>query len=115
MDSLRAVTGVDERKVGGWLTDGGRATGSTVALGAGKVGQAGKAAGGAVAAGAQKAGQATQTGLKAYLGWLVAFWTAIFNLVGWLFRTIWLVISFIPRKIVGLFSRKENKVSETQN
>jgi len=112
MDSLRAVTGVDERKVGGWLTDGGKATGSTVALGAGKVGQVGKAAGGAIANGAQKSGQAAQTGLKAYLGWLVAFWTAIFSLVGWMVRTIWLVISFIPRKIIGLF-RRQNKMSES--
>jgi len=112
MDSLRAVTGVDVRKVGGWLTDGGKATGSTVALGAGKVGQVGKAAGGAIANGAQKSGQAAQTGLKAYLGWLVAFWTAIFSLVGWMVRTIWLVISFIPRKIIGLF-RRQNKMSES--
>ena len=116
-DSLRAVTGMDERKVRGWLTSSGQATGSTVAVGAEKVGQAGKAAGEAIAigagkvadstaAGAQKAGQAAQTGLKAYLAWLVAFWTAIFGLVGWVFRTLWLVISFIPRKLIGIFGRQ---------
>lgn len=122
-DSLRAVTGMDERKVRGWLATGGQATGSTVLVGAEKVGQAGKAAGEALATGAgkvaestavgaQKAGQAAQSGVKAYLAWLVAFWTAVFSLVGWVFRTVWLVISFIPRQLIGLFGRKEDKASE---
>jgi hypothetical protein len=118
-DSLRAVTGVDERKLGSWLADSGKAGGSTLALGAGKVGQAGKVTGGAMvvgagkvagttAVGAQKAGQAAQSGFKAYLAWVVAFWTAVFGLIGGIFRLLWLVISFIPRQIVGLFGRKKN-------
>ncbi len=118
-DSLRAVTGVDERKLGSWLADSGKAGGSTLALGAGKVGQAGKVAGGAMVAGAgkvagttavgaQKAGRTAQSGFKAYLAWVVAFWTAVFGLIGGIFRLLWLVISFIPRQMVGLFGRKKN-------
>ncbi len=118
-DSLRAVTGVDERKLGSWLTAGGKTSGSTLASGAGKVGQAGKVAGGAMVAGAgkvagttavgaQKAGRAAQSGFKAYLAWVVAFWTAVFGLIGGIFRLLWLVISFIPRQMVGLFGRKKN-------
>ena len=115
-DSLRAVTGMDERKIGDWLAETGKATGTTLASGAGKVGQVGKSAGGVVmtgagkvagstTVGAQKAGRATKAGVRAYLAWVVAFWTAVFKLIGSVFRLLWLVISFIPRKLVGLFRR----------
>jgi hypothetical protein len=35
-DSVRAITGVDERKIGHWLAEGGKVTGLAVAAGAGK-------------------------------------------------------------------------------
>jgi hypothetical protein len=100
-DSLRAVTGMDERRIGGWLAESGKATGGVMVTGAGKVA-------GAASAGAQKAGRTARAGLKAYLAWVVAFWLAVFNLVGWLFSTIWLVVTYIPRKIIGLFRQRKN-------
>ncbi len=91
-DSLRAVTGVDERNITKWVTTSGKSTGAAIVSGAGKVGEAGKAAGGAVADGAKKAGVTAQRGFKAYVGWFIRLWQAIF-------RFIWAVITFIPRKI----------------
>ncbi len=117
-DSLRAISGVDERKITSWLAVSGKATGAALALGAGKVGAVGQAAGGAVASGAGKvaqtatsgakqAGQTAQVGLKAYFRWVIAFWTAVFRLVGYVLGFIWAVIAFIPRQIIGLFRRKD--------
>ncbi len=117
-DSLRTISGVDERKIGRWLAESGKATGAVLVERAGKVGEAGKAAGevviiqaGKVAesttAGAQKAGAAAQTGFKAYIRWLVTFWTAVFGFVGKILWGIWLIVSFIPRKVMGLFRNQD--------
>ena len=101
-DSLRAITGMDERRIGGWLAVTGKATGSTLALGAGKVA-------GASAVGAQKAGRTAKVGLSRYLAWVVAFWTAVFQLIAGIFRLVWAVIAFIPRQLGKLFRSRNNE------
>jgi hypothetical protein len=117
-DSLRAVSGVDERKIGGWLAESGRATGAMIASGASMVGEAGWAAGeavvsgagkvaGTVGSGAAKAGQSAQAGIKAYFRWVFSFWAAVFRGIGRFFGFIWTMIMVIPRKIAGLFRRKK--------
>lgn len=117
-DNLRAVTGVDERTIAGWLADSGKATGAALVSGAGKAGEMGKVAAGeagrvagnvgvALGSGAQKAGQTAHKGFKAYLRWLIYFWTITFGFIGKIISFVWQVISFIPRKIIGLFKRKQ--------
>ncbi len=117
-DSLRAISGVDERQIGGWLAEGGKSAGAALAAGAGRVGEAGKAAGGAivsgtgqaattvgtaVSSGSQKAFDVSQRGLKAYFRWVVAFWTAVFRGIGRGLVFLWGVIMFVPRKVAGWF------------
>jgi hypothetical protein len=124
-DSLRTITGVDERRIGVWLAESGRAAGSALMLRAGRVGEAGKVAGGAVmtgagkmadrvgptmASGRQVAGETSRKGLR----WYVNTWKALFRVVGGIFGFIWAVITFIPRTVAGLFKRKEKRV-ENQN
>ena len=117
-DSLRAVTGVDERKIGGWLAESGKSAGNALASGAGKVGQAGKAAGEAVSSGAgkvaetvstntQKAAATAQTGLQAYLRWIRSFWAAVFRGIAQGLMFVWAIIAYVPRKIIALFRREE--------
>ena len=121
-DSLRTISGVDERKLGDWLAESGKATGAALVWGAGKAGEAGKAAGEAVAtgagkvaetvgpamsSGAKKAGETAQKGFKAYIRAYVNTWKSIFGFVGRILGFIWVVIAFIPRKIAGLFRRKD--------
>jgi len=116
-DSLRAVSGVDERNITAWLADSSRTAGQLVSAGAGKVGEFGKSAGATVAAGASagadKVGQAAKTGISAYMRWLITFWSAVFRIGGKIIRGIWAVIAFIPRKIIGLF-RRQNKAEEIE-
>ena len=140
-DSLRAVTGVDERRVLSWLTVGGKSAGSALAAGATKVGEVSKVAGGAVAngvsTGAEKVGEAGKaagqvvavgagrvaetvssgkqiatetaaTGIRAYFRWVIRVWSAIFWGIGWIFASLWFIISFIPRKIIGYFKRSDS-------
>ncbi|MEM7344353.1 MAG: DUF697 domain-containing protein [Chloroflexota bacterium] len=118
-DSVRTVTGVDERKIFGWLADSGKATGSAIAAGASKVGAAGKVAGGAVVSGSEKvagavssgakvAGSTAVTGYRAYANFVITTRTKILQFLGRILRGIWAVITFIPRKIIGLFQRKRN-------
>jgi hypothetical protein len=104
-DSLRAVTGLDERNLTTWLADNSRAAGIAISAGVEKAGEAGKAAGVAVAAGAQKAGQTAGVGLRAYFHWVVGFWRAVFRLVGGAARRVWVALMFLPRKITRLFGR----------
>jgi hypothetical protein len=121
-DSLRAVSGMDERKIGEWLAESGKSAGEAIVFGAGKVGEAGRAAGEAVvtsagrvadtvgpamASGARMAGETAQRGFRAYVGFFVNFWTGIFRGIFWLVGFIWGVIVFIPRKVAGLFRRKD--------
>lgn len=128
-DSLRMITGVDERKLAGWLADNSRATGAVVAQGAGKVGQAGKTAGemvvsGAgrvagtagplVATGARRAGATAQVGIRAYFRWVVTFWTAVFRFFRTIVSFIWTVLSFVPRKIMGLFRSRNRSTNNGQ-
>ena len=82
-DSLRAITGFDERQMKSWLAEGGRTAGAVLVVGADKVGS-----------GAKVAGRTAQKGLRAYLGWLIYVWSAIFGF-------LWAVITFIPRKLKG--------------
>ena len=104
-DSLRAVSGVDERKIGRWLADSSKSAGQAVARGTGKVtGTAGPAV--------KKAGSTAKSGVQAYGRWLVAFWRAVFELIGGGFRLVWQVVLFVPRKITGLFRRKKQPVKQ---
>jgi hypothetical protein len=113
-DSLRTISGIDERNIANILSNGSKATGTAIVSGASRVGETGKAARGAIAestgkvaetvgpaltTGAQSAGQAANKGLRAYVRWLVRFWTSIFGFMGRLIGLLWLVISFIPRQI----------------
>lgn len=126
-DSLRAVTGVDERKIGVWLAESGKSAGDALAWGAAQVGEAGKAAGGAVVSGAgrvadtvgpavstgaRRAGETAQKGFRAYVQFFVNLWTGIFRFIFWLLGFIWGVIVFIPRKIAGLFKRNKKAAGE---
>ncbi len=117
-DSVRTITGVDERNITRWLAESGKATGAIIVSGTGKVGEAGKAAGEAMAvgagkaaesvgAGAKKAGAMTHRGVKAYLRWVIWFWTTVFGYVWKFLAFIWTFIAFIPRKIVDWFRRKD--------
>jgi hypothetical protein len=99
-DSLRAITGVDERRITRWVAESGKAAGQMVTVGAGKVAET-------VGSGAQKAGQTAKVGFRAYIRWLVTFWSAVFRFVGQVLAFIWAVIAFVPRKVVGLFKRKD--------
>jgi len=107
-DSLRAISGVDERKIGRWLADGGKSAGQAVVKVAGTVGPT-------VGAGAKKAGGKAKVGAQAYGRWLVAFWTAIFRFIVGMFHLIWLAISFVPRKFIGLFRRKKQPVTQSEH
>jgi hypothetical protein len=116
-DSLRAITGVDERNITSWLAESGKNTGAAIVSGAGKVGEAGKAAGEAITSGAGRTAEAVSTrakmagetahrGLKAYLRWVVLLWTTIFSTVWKILVFIWLVISFIPRRVIHWFKQR---------
>jgi len=117
-DSLRAVTGVDERDITAWLSESGKSTGAALAAGAGRVGEAGKVAGNAMAAGAgraaesmgvgaQKAGSLAQQGFTAYIGWLVLFWGTVFRYAGKFINALWQGLAFVPRKIMAWTGRKK--------
>jgi hypothetical protein len=114
-ESLRALTGVDERRLGSWLAESGRATGAAIVSGANRVGEVSKSAGGAVVtgagkvagtvgpalgSGATKAGQTARRGFLAYIGWLTRYYSAIF-------RGIWGVVTFVPRKLFGGRKKEE--------
>jgi len=103
-DSLRTISGVDERKLSRWLADSSKSAGQAVVTGTGKI--AGTV-GPAVSSGAKKAGGTAKAGVRRYGQWLVTFWRAVFAFIGGVFHLIWLAISFIPRKIIGLFRRKK--------
>jgi hypothetical protein len=126
-DSLRAVTGVDERKIGVWLAESGKSAGDALAWGAAQVGEAGKAAGEAVVSGAgrmadtvgpavsfgaRRAGETANKGFRAYVRFFVNLWAGIFRFVFWLLGFIWGIIAFVPRKIAGLFKRNKKAASE---
>lgn len=117
-DSLRAISGVDERKVGDWLWESGKATSTALMEGASRVGEAGKAAGDmvvtnagkmaetvgpAVSSGAKKAGETAKKGVQAYGRMYVNNWKTMFRLAMRVVGFGWAVISFVPRKIMGLF------------
>lgn len=93
-DSLRAISGVDERKVTGWLAESGKATGAVVA-------QAGRTAGQNVKSGARIAGATAEKGVKAYFRWLITFWSAVFHFFRTILGYVWAVLTFIPRKVRG--------------
>jgi hypothetical protein len=108
-DNLRAISGIDERKIGGWLADSSKSAGQAVVWGTSKV--AGTV-GPAVSSGVKTAGGKAKSGARAYGHWLVVFWAAIFGFIGGIFHLIWLAISFIPRKIIGLFRCKKQPVEQ---
>ncbi len=61
-DSLRTISGVDERKIGHWLTESSKATGAALVAGASK---AGKATSEAISIGADKAVEASKKAKEA--------------------------------------------------
>ncbi len=97
-DSLRAITGIDERKLTAWLAESGRTAGQVVITGAGRVAEA-------TARGTQQAGQMAKTGVRAYVRWVWRFWRAMFTLLVWTLKTFWSVLTFVPRKISAIFRR----------
>ena len=102
-DSLRTISGVDERKIGRWVTDNGKSAGSVIADRAGKV--AGTV-GSTLSTGAAVAGESAQKGAKTSTRWLGRFFGGLFRLSKAIIGFIWRLISFIPRKILGLFKKK---------
>ncbi|RME98457.1 MAG: hypothetical protein D6768_17245, partial [Chloroflexi bacterium] len=135
--SLRTISGVDERRIGGWLAESGSAAGLVIAGGAGKVAEAGKAAGSLIVSGAGKMGEAGKTtgsmvvsgagqvagtvgpavasgataarrGTHAYLGFVKRFWLAVFRFVKNALSLVWRAVTFVPRKIAGLFRRRKS-------
>ncbi len=86
-DSLRAVSGVDERKIAAWLSENGKNAGLVMAEKSKQAGQAGKKAG------------------AAYFRWLGRFWGGVFHKLGAIFKKIWGLITFVPGKIGALFHR----------
>lgn len=118
-DSLRTISGMDERRIGGWLAESGTAAGSMIATGAGKVGEAGKTASAMIVSGAgQVAGTVgpavtsgattARRGTYAYLGFVKRFWLAAFRFVKNALLLVWRGVTFVPRKIAGLFRRRKN-------
>ncbi len=122
-DSLRAISGVDERRLGTWLAENGKATGAALASGANRIGEATWSAGSTAAAkagevagatgtalssGAARAGEMAQRGFGAYLSRTTANLKMMGRAVGQGFSFIWRIVSFVPRKIVGLFQKKES-------
>jgi hypothetical protein len=106
-DSVRAVSGVDERKIGGWLAESSKTTGAAIADGASKVA-------GSVGAGAKKAGGTTQRGVKAYWRWVKKIWGGFFRFVGKVLQLLWSAITFIPRQILALLARRKSGVEQSE-
>jgi hypothetical protein len=104
-DSLRTITGMDEREIASWLAESSKTAGQAVAVGASKVAET---VGPAITSGAQKAGETAQKGFKFYLWWVVTFWTTLFRVIGDILRFMWVVVSFIPWKVMGLFRGKHH-------
>jgi hypothetical protein len=116
-DTLRTVSGVDERKIASWVADSGKATGAAIASGAGMVGQAGKAAGGALVSGAGTVGGAVggsskraagklRRGIPSVVGGISGVLGRIFRFVGQILLLVLAVITFVPRKILGFRPRR---------
>lgn len=122
-DSLRAVSGMDERKLGRWLADSSKSAGSAIAAGAGRVGRAGKTAGSVVVgqagkvagtvgstigSGASVASESAQEGAQKSRRWLNRLFSGLFGVLFSALGFGWGVLTFIPRKVVGLFQKKND-------
>jgi hypothetical protein len=121
-DSLRAISGLDERKIGSWLAENGKATGAAIASGVNRIGEATWSAGSTAAAkagevagvtgtaigsSATKAGQLAQRGFRAYLSRTTANLKMLGRAGEQVLHFIWRVVSFVPRKIIRLFWQQE--------
>lgn len=106
-ESLRAITGVDERKIGQWLAESGQSTGLALATGAEKAGRAGKSAGLAVSQKAQQGARLGKKGLKIYLGWVISFWKGVFSRFGKLGRGFGSAVTAIPRQLSARLGKKK--------
>ena len=126
-DSLRTISGVDERRLGRWMAETGKSTGAAIASGAGWVGGAGKAAGGMVvdrvgkvagsvgstiSSGASVAGESAAEGAQTSNRWMGSFFSGAFRGIAKGVGFVVGVVTFVPRKIIGLFSRKKKAASE---
>ncbi len=97
-DSLRAITGVDEREISRWLVEGSKATGQALATGADKISEAGKAAGATVAAKAEQATDLSQKAGRVYFGGVKTFWKVTFStLIGTAKLVVQLIRSLLHR------------------
>jgi hypothetical protein len=101
-DSLRTITGVDERKVTSWLAESGKSAGHAVTARAGKVA-------GTVGSGLNSGGQMAKSAAHTTGGWLGGLGRGIFSGIKKVGGVSWAVISFIPRKVIGLFRRGERE------
>jgi hypothetical protein len=91
-DTLRTVSGVDERKIATWVADGGKATVAALMDGAGRVGQVGMAAGGVLVSGAGTVGSVVGNQSKRAVGTIRRSAPSIIDgikrVLGWPFRLI---------------------------
>jgi hypothetical protein len=105
-DSLRTISGVDERKLAGWLAENSKSAGSALAVGAGKVGEAGKVAGDVVSSGTGRVAATARSAFWSYVRWVRTVRALVLGWLGRLVRVVGRVISFVPGKIWGRFKRK---------
>lgn len=98
-DSLRTISGLDERRIGGWLAEKGSALGSGIGTGLSFVGQQGQKTGLLLAETAQSAAQGTQSGLKT--GWQVGR--------AKVFGPLWRGLTFVPRRVFAWVKGKRGK------
>lgn len=108
-ESLRAITGVDEREIGQWLSEGGRTTTSLLAGGTERASQAGKQAGLMVIEQAQKGAALGKKGFLSYLNWVLSQWRRVFSAIGKAGQFTWNGIIFIPKKISKRFKQKKER------
>lgn len=97
-DSLRAITGVDERNIGRWLAEGGKSAGTALSRGAGKVKATGKSAGAVVSGGFKLGGRNVR---PEFMGG----WRWIFGLIVRVLKFLWASITFVPRRIKRIIMR----------
>lgn len=87
-DSLRAISGVDERQISRWLAERSDATREMLASSAATMGQLGKTAGKNIAGTAQTAAASSGRVGKAYFRGVKTFWQVTFATVGGVFKMV---------------------------
>lgn len=93
-DSLRTISGVDEREVGKWMAESSQDTKTALIEGAGRVGEAAKSTGQVVSNRAGQLAGSAGTGLKSGA------------------TKVGAAVSFIPRKVFGWFGNEKKNDDE---